>query len=360
MKQLSDAEDLKAREYSRRISLHSENYNKRTDSSKVVQNNQVEIIQGLVSVIMPVYNTPNECLVASINSVLGQTYSDFELLIVDDGSQMECARTCDYFERDGRVKVFHINNSGVSVARNYGIEKAKGEYIAFIDSDDTMEDDAIKTMVQEISGFDFVTMGCRHVTEITKKEKTINEGCAVANQRECIDYLCYMNPPYDHIETTAIWGKLYRKTIIGSLRFDENVMMAEDFKFNYEYLLKISNGKYLNYIGYNYLEREGSISRTYKPEMMRTIAVIEKMSTEYRNEYVYDALISRCVNIAFTILMMIPRKMRSERKKVEHFISLHRYRVMRNHLSKKKVRVACLTSYLGYGMTQVLFEIGRR
>ena len=101
----------------------------------------------LISVIIPVYNVEpyfRQCL----NSVVGQTYEKLEILIIDDGSTDECGKICDeYAERDGRIKVFHTENRGLSAARNLGIDEAGGEYINFIDSDDWFELNAIETAV---------------------------------------------------------------------------------------------------------------------------------------------------------------------------------------------------------------------
>lgn len=340
--------------------IYGEAYNNRTNSTRINLNNQKKIVRGLVSVIMPVYNTPEEYLMAAVKSVLCQTYRNLELLIVDDGSEENCVVACDNLREDVRVRILHIMNSGVSAARNKGIDEAQGEFITFIDSDDTLNGNAIQTMVDGIVGVDFVTIGCKHVHKTTFVEYISNEGSSNANQKECINYLCYMNPPYDDIETNAIWGKLYRKELIGHIRFDKDMVMAEDFKFNFEYIMKNGTGKYLDFSGYNYLEHGDSISRNYKPAMMRTIYSIERMIHENKDTSIYDALVSRCVNIAFTILMMVPKEMREERRRIEQFISLYRSRVIINPLTKRKVKVACITSYLGYWFTRKVFKLNRR
>lgn len=360
MRQFSDIKSIKTCAHLEGKSICSETSENRSNFPENLQENQTEIMRGLVSIIMPVYNTPDKCLVAAVKSVMEQTYTDLELLIVDDGSKNECAKICDRMGENEKVTVFHVKNSGVSAARNYGIDRAKGEYIAFLDSDDTMDYDAIRIMVEEISNSDFVAIGCRHVKSIHDSARPIKGYSLSVDKKECINYLCFMNPPYDHIETNAIWGKLYRKEQIKNLRFDRSMMMAEDFKFNFEYIMQTGKGKYIDFTGYNYLEHVDSISRSYKPEMMKTIDVIEKMIVKYEHDNVYDALISRCVNIAFTILMMVPSQFKDDRKRIERFISLYRNRVMRNKMTKRKVKLACLTSYLGYGLTRTFFEINRR
>ncbi len=105
----------------------------------------------LISAIVPVYNTPEKYLKECIDSVLSQTYPHFELIIVDDGSEEKCGAICDnYANSDSRIKVIHQENSGVSVARNTGIEHAKGQFLTFIDSDDSLVPNAWETALNAL------------------------------------------------------------------------------------------------------------------------------------------------------------------------------------------------------------------
>lgn len=327
------------------------------DSTKFVQENQKETVYGLISIIMPVYNTLTDLLNKAVASVIAQTYKNFELLIIDDGSKESCAKACDrLMEIDERIRVIHINNAGVSAARNRGIEESRGEFIAFIDSDDTMPDNSLQVMIDEINGVDFVVCGCRHVQLGNKEKERIEgpRGLVIKKRESCIEYLCYMNSPFSNIETNAIWGKLYRRKQINSIRFNENMVMAEDFRFNFDYIMSCSMGKYLDFIGYKYLERGGSLSRKYNPKMVITIDILEKMVNEYMETSVYKALLSRSINIAFTILMMIPKDKQDDTLRIENFISKYRNQVLRNPQTKKKVKAGVLSSYISYKLTKLL------
>lgn len=345
-------------EYSGGYSVCSEAGDNRADSPEAVQENKAKTIRGLVSVIMPVYNTQKELLKAAVSSVLEQSYHELELIIVDDGSEKTCAILCDELAaQDDRANVIHIKNAGASTARNYGIEESRGEYIAFIDSDDTMAVNLLQEFINQIGDVDFVMCGCKHIRTIQCGEYAEINGQRTLKHKECIECLCYMNPPYDHIETNAIWGKLYRRSLMGNIRFDQSMIMAEDFKFNFDYIMGACAGKYLDFQGYNYYEHSDSISRSYKPAMMNTIETIEDMISEYENTDVYDAVLSRCVNIAFTILMIISNEFKNERKKIEIFISRYRDRVIKNPKTKRKVKLAVLLSYLGYSITRSVFDL---
>ena len=100
----------------------------------------------MISIIVPLYNAEQD-LPRCIDSILAQSYTDFELLLIDDGSPDNCGAICDeYATRDSRVRVFHKKNGGVSSARNLGLENACGEYIAFIDSDDYVLNDYLEML----------------------------------------------------------------------------------------------------------------------------------------------------------------------------------------------------------------------
>ena len=112
-----------------------------------------------ISVIIPVYNTASY-LPACLDSVLAQTFADFELLVVDDGSTDTSPAICDdYARRDARVKVFHQANAGVSVARNLALSHACGKWVCFVDSDDTVLPDYLKDMVSVTTDDDCLVMG---------------------------------------------------------------------------------------------------------------------------------------------------------------------------------------------------------
>ena len=119
----------------------------------------------VVSIIVPVYNT-EKFLHRCIDSILTQTYTDFELLLIDDGSKDSSGTICDeYAAKDVRVRVFHKENGGVSSARNMGLDNARGEWITFVDSDDWIDDNYLEALYGAciVSGSDIVFCGFRVV-----------------------------------------------------------------------------------------------------------------------------------------------------------------------------------------------------
>lgn len=181
-----------------------------------------------ISVIVPIYNaesTIKQC----VDSILSLDYKDFELLLIDDGSQDGSLAICDeYAKQDVRVTVYHKENGGVSSARNVGLDKAQGEWITFIDSDDEVSSDYLSDIEE------------RYEDVIFKSYKKILEN-------NFIEDLCFSNeqrttlPSFIHSHLTssllrAPWAKIYKKSIVCNLRFPTDMKIGEDAWFVFNYL----------------------------------------------------------------------------------------------------------------------------
>lgn len=195
----------------------------------------------LISVIIPVYNVEpylRQCL----DSVVGQTYENLEILIIDDGSTDGCGKICDeYAQRDERIKVFHTENRGLSAARNLGIDEAAGEYLYFLDSDDWIDPDFLNQGLSAIGDADILNIG---------------NGVG----------------PYTGIEALAelingrlsgtTWSMLYRKECFSSVRFPEG-RIFEDISTSYILLNRAQKIVCAEIQGHHYRHRKGSISNTH-------------------------------------------------------------------------------------------------
>lgn len=187
----------------------------------------------VISVIVPVYKVENY-LHRCIDSILSQSFTDFELLLIDDGSPDSCGRICDeYATKDERVRVFHKPNGGVSSARNLGLDNACGEWITFIDSDDYVDNDYLNELffcVKEYNS-DFVAIIEYEVLGVEKRTYLSSKDFNLLFKKYKFDY------------GPAPWGKLFNSTIINqqNLRFKQNVHRGEDSIFVYSYLLGIKD-----------------------------------------------------------------------------------------------------------------------
>ena len=188
----------------------------------------------MVSVIVPIYNS-EKYLKRCVDSILSQTFSDFELLLVDDGSTDGSGSICDeYSVKDSRVRVFHKENGGVSSARNLGLDNARGEWITFVDSDDYLE----KSFLAELSEFedvDFVISGGRFIN------KGRNYAPQSISKMKVEDDLPFMDEQLMQIYLRTPWAKLYKHSIIlqNNLRFDSCLYIGEDTEFNLRYMQSV-------------------------------------------------------------------------------------------------------------------------
>lgn len=193
-------------------------------------------MNSLISVIVPVYKS-EKYLERCVGSILSQSYSNLEILLIDDGSPDRCPDICDMFEAmDERVKVFHKANGGVSSARNIGIENAKGDYICFVDSDDFIPKNAIYDLLNGIT-----KNNCQYVagnSSVLGRKKAKNGITA----EKVIDYNENPNDLLWYIRKNGSyspWSKLFDGSIIreNGIRFDENLKCSEDALFIRQYLL---------------------------------------------------------------------------------------------------------------------------
>ena len=222
-----------------------------------------------VSVIVPVYNA-EKYLQECVDSILNQTLSDLELILVDDGSTDSSPALCDhYVAQDARVKVIHKPNGRAASARNAGLRTAMGEYVAFVDSDDWISPDMYEKMLQ--TGAD-VTL-CDYVRFQGEKEFPFTQPNVAAGfyNKSQIREKIYPHLVMDGIEypiTISNWAMLIKRDIIvkNHLSYREDILISEDAPFGSEVLYCADSFAYLKCERfYYYRMTEGSASKTYKP-----------------------------------------------------------------------------------------------
>ena len=213
-----------------------------------------------VSIIIPVYNAElyiRRC----VESILGQEYTDFELLLIDDGSRDGSGAICDeYGEKDARVRVIHKGNGGVSAARNLAIDNARGTYLQFVDSDDWITPDATKLLVRtaEEEDCDLVIADFYRVAGERVSPKGDIEEDGVLTKEQFAAHM--MENPADFYYG-VLWNKLYRRNIIQEhrLRMNTDISWCEDFMFNLEYIRYAEKFRALRAPIYYYVKRKGSL-----------------------------------------------------------------------------------------------------
>lgn len=210
----------------------------------------------MISVVIPIFNA-EKYLRDCIDGLLAQTYTDFELVLVDDGSSDESLKICmSYQQKDTRIKVIHKKNGGASDARNYGIEIASGEYLCFVDSDDLIAKDYLFDLYYCIDqNTDFVMSNYYYIDGTYKysppKTKDNKGGIEILLTDNHRLKACY-----------APYGKLFRTSIIrqNNIRFDKKVYVGEDRLFVFSYLLETNMVAFSSKVNYYYCRRSGSLS----------------------------------------------------------------------------------------------------
>ncbi|MCQ2913951.1 MAG: glycosyltransferase [Alphaproteobacteria bacterium] len=198
-----------------------------------------------ISIIIPVYNV-EQYLPECLDSVLNQTYTDFEAICVNGGSTDDCANILKSYEKkDKRIKVITCENLGVSFARNKALDAATGDYIAFLDSDDAYAPDFLDKLFKALKSNDAdVAWSNFYASEENPfKQKS---------DKKTSPIISYYNNIFNQyiLETAnlgqAIWNKLYKKDIIGNLRFNTNIAIAEDLLFLHQVLYNAKVGVLVN------------------------------------------------------------------------------------------------------------------
>ena len=242
-----------------------------------------------VSIIVPIYNVEKylrECL----DSIIAQTFTDWECLLIDDGSPDKCGEICDeYAAKDCRFKVFHKPNGGVSSARNLGLDKACGEWVTFVDADDMIAPDFLSALVEPTfkhEDLDFVHAGCCNY----------RDGKIVEIEQKYEPY--YGSDPaylFNKFRGLTV-SKLFRLENVTywsdglPLRFDENRRIAEDMAFTLDYILNVNHYAFVYETGYLYRrDNEGSATKQKRipdfEEELHAFKALYESTKEYAQHY---------------------------------------------------------------------------
>ena len=218
-------------------------------------------MRPMVSIVVPIYNAENY-LRRCVDSILNQEYTDFELLLVNDGSTDASGDICEeYGDRDPRVIVIQKENTGVSDSRNRALDRARGKYLQFLDSDDWITPDATRLFVRaaEEYGCDMVISDFYRVVGERLSTKGDIEEEGVLTREEFAAHM--MENPADFYYG-VLWNKLYRRDIVEehNLRMDTDISWCEDFMFNLEYIRYAKVFYALHAPIYYYVKRKGSLA----------------------------------------------------------------------------------------------------
>lgn len=253
----------------------------------------------LVSIIVPIYNS-DKWLDLCLKSILKQSYKNFELLLIDDGSTDNSGVICDiYAKKDSRIMVFHKKNEGVSIARNYGLSLAKGKYVQFIDSDDIVDSEMTKKLIRliEEKNTDMVMCKVHFLDEnemychSLKNNNTINIG-----KMTKVEVL--KNIIRDDGFQGFLVNKLFKKKILdlNNIKFDEHISICEDLLFCCQYLACINSVAYTTEKLYGYIQHENSALHKVNKKILTSIEAKRQIALIFdkyflpdgRSRYIYS------------------------------------------------------------------------
>lgn len=215
-------------------------------------------MEKLISVIVPVFNVENFIDVC-ISSLIKQSYSNIEIILVDDGSTDSSSMLCDkWATEDARIKVIHQTNGGLSAARNAGLDIATGDYICFVDSDDFVMEDYVKCMVDAIEETDADVAICDVITAKWPALTTPITSNRILDAAECRTWLDDLISR-EYVLMVVSWNKLYKKELFADNRFEEGKLHEDEFMIN-RLLFNIKKMVYVPLEEYVYRMNSSSIT----------------------------------------------------------------------------------------------------
>lgn len=257
--------------------------------------------QPKISVIVPVYKTEG-LLDRCVESIVGQTYKNLEIILVDDGSPDNCPAMCDeWAEKDSRIRGIHKENGGVSSARNAALDIATGDYIGFVDSDDWIEPEMYSSLIQKISeSGKNIALCSYYAVEISGERYE----CRCVVDKEVLDKDDYFRFIVLGGDGGYIWNRLYDADILKEVRFDEDIWYSEDLLFNFKTAQKSNGAAILDKIEYNYVQKrikeQAWVMNDHSFDSMTAFEIM--LSYKDIPEDVYDCCLRGYAAAAFTLL----------------------------------------------------------
>ncbi len=312
-----------------------------------------------VTVIVPVYNT-EKYVAKCIQSILSQTFGDFELIIVDDGSTDQSGSVCEKFaQEDNRIVLIHKENAGQGVARNLALERAQGQYFAFLDSDDYWDENYLESMLEvieqenaDISICDFRRVNSQYqMCPQAKERKKSRVYSGVEAARTALYWKDFGVAP---------WAKLYKRSVWEGVRFKED-RIYEDLATTYLVYLNAKRVAFTSKQLMSYYLRENSDIRiSFNERKMMTITTAEEI-VAYANSncrLLRKPAYSRAVASGFFIYLQIPDDpiYAGDKKRCIDIIRRYRWPVITDCHARRKTWCAAVLSLFGVNCVQKVFR----
>ncbi|MBR0460456.1 glycosyltransferase [Candidatus Saccharibacteria bacterium] len=320
----------------------------------------------LISIIVPVYNVALY-LPKCLNSLTAQTYKNLEIILIDDGSTDSSSKLCDDYANEHKgVKVIHQKNQGLSAARNAGLKVATGDFVAFIDSDDTVLPDYTEYLYKLTDKY-HTQLAITATEEIFPDGHTINRGAgyrtAVYTTAECLDHML----AEDGFNVTA-WGKLYARELFKGIKFPVGAL-HEDLATTYQTILKCDSIAYGPEPKYQYYQRQDSIANSkFSDKKLDIITFTDQMCDAIykkfpESEELAWTLKKRRMHARFSVLRLMAtsgtklnQTQLKKQQEIINYLKSHQDWVFQNPKSSSRDRTAMRLLLLG----KTPFKLGWR
>lgn len=224
---------------------------------------------SLVSIIVPAYSV-EKYLARCLDSLISQSYSNIEIIVVDDGAKDDTPTICDeYGKKDTRIHCYHKENGGLSDARNYGLQYATGDYLTFIDSDDYVHADYIKALYENIAAENADISICNFEKVVEGKQPIghVDGDRLLFSQVDCMRHI--LDGKYG-LQFSTAWGKLFKKEVFSDIRFPKGIV-HEDLYLSHQWFSRASRIVYYSGQLYYYMFREDSITSKEREHCLQTL-----------------------------------------------------------------------------------------
>ncbi|MCQ2228942.1 MAG: glycosyltransferase [Bacteroidales bacterium] len=309
----------------------------------------------LISIVVACFNV-QDYVARCVDSILAQTYPNVEVILVDDGSTDHTSMICDqYVERYHNISVVHQNNQGQSSAKNVGVSMANGEYLTFVDSDDTISPTYIQFLYDMIikGGADIAVSTFKLVYEPYVIETTAYDDLdiKVMSSYEAVEAMFYQ----ELFDTTAPC-KLYKKSLFDSIYFPVGISF-DDLPTIYKVMLKALKIAYSDYPYYNYLVRNNSIegSAFNERKYQSMLKIVSQLNNDVSLDPIRKAVNCRIFSFVFRIYMSMPDN-DIRKKSLWEYIIHTRWEVLKNSRVRRKARYAALLSFGGTRLVSYVYN----
>lgn len=289
-----------------------------------------------LSIIIPVYNK-EKYIDRCVKSVLSQTFSDFELIIVNDGSKDNSADICKkYVQSDSRVVYIEKKNGGASSAKNAGIKAAKGKYCEFVDADDYLDASYVENLMRGVKEYnaDLCVGNIKFISGTNERSCNLHEGFF-----EIKEYLGFYSEYMPYAIVGAPYNKIFKVNVLrdSNILFNENLTNNEDTHFNYDYLLNCKSVYVSPTPFYNYVFMNSSLSHRYIPDLPDIcLSTYEKSVNTLKTLDAYDVnknfcrkyFLNQVINMFCNIVDYSPETFKSKIKKLKYIVCSEKVRAI--------------------------------